>query len=65
MALKPSAKPRATSLNGLNTSGGDQRQTVCSVCRYGIYVGQPREWSRRPLGLVHTECATEDSPCAN
>lgn len=40
-----------------NVSGGDRRQTSCSICRYGIFEGQLRTWSRRPLGLVHTDCA--------
>lgn len=50
-AFKPSLAPS----KGAPT---DRRQTSCKVCRHGIFESQARVWSRRPLGLVHTECAS-------
>jgi hypothetical protein len=36
----------------------DKRRTVCKVCRRGVFVGQPAQWSADPLalGIVHTAC---------
>jgi len=56
MGVKPSLNNAGT-----RVGGSDQRQTTCSVCRFGIYEGQPRRWSRQPLGLVHTDCAPQES----
>lgn len=36
----------------------EHRQTTCKVCLAGIYVDQPRVWSRKPMGLLHAECVT-------
>ncbi len=32
----------------------DKRISVCTDCRYGIFVGQNTKWTGR--GLVHTHC---------
>lgn len=47
---------------GLGTGRGqsrmtDLRETVCTICRCGIFRGQPRIFSRNPLGLIHEACA--------
>ena len=49
---------------GLHVGGRmtDLMDTVCSACGRGIFAGQPREWSRKPLGLVHRECLTPAQP---
>lgn len=38
---------------------GNQYVTVCKVCNCGVYSNQAWEWSRRPLGIVHTECVVQ------
>lgn len=56
MGLKP-----IVTLAGGGKGAADQRQTTCSVCGYGIYEGQKRVWSRKPLGLVHAECTPQEA----
>jgi hypothetical protein len=34
----------------------DQRRSTCSRCHFGIFVWQPTQWSRDPMGLVHLDC---------
>jgi hypothetical protein len=34
----------------------DLRVSTCKICRYGIFNGQDKVWSRYPLGLVHLRC---------
>jgi hypothetical protein len=46
------------------TVGVDQRKAVCSICGRGIFTGQASVWSRKPLGLVHTECVPTPAPTA-
>lgn len=53
MGVKPSIT------NGVRSGGSDKREGHCKICRRGIFEGEPRVWSRRPLGLVHTGCAGE------
>lgn len=43
------------------TKNTDQRETTCKRCPNGIFVGQPRVWSRSPLGLIHTWCAPKEA----
>lgn len=51
--VKPKLRPRVTGANVTNLY-----ISQCSVCRMGIFADpdRPYHWSRRPLGLVHTDC---------
>lgn len=55
--------PRVSPMLSRSDSGKgpqvDLRQTVCKVCRHAICVGEAREWSHRPMGLVHDYCVGE------
>lgn len=49
---------------GLQVGGRmtDLMDTTCSTCGRGIFAGQPRAWSRKPLGLSHIECLATAPP---
>lgn len=49
---------------GLQVGGRmtDLMDSVCKNCGRGIFANQPREWSQKPLGLVHTECPATSRP---
>lgn len=54
-AVRPSS--RLHNLGRNPTKPGDHAVTQCKNCRFGIFVGQPREWQRgRRPGLVHVDC---------
>lgn len=36
-------------------SVADKRETTCSDCKFGIFVGQERKWTSS--GLVHPDCS--------
>lgn len=51
-----------TILSGGLTGGGsyrDRRLTVCKLCRYSVYEGEPTVWLTTPpwMGVSHRVCA--------
>ena len=56
MGIKPSIS--AVSGSGVR----DRVVAICKICRHGITEDAPRLWSRKPLGLVHTDCAPVGEP---
>lgn len=57
VGIKPTVKP----MGGINPGNSDQRLTTCKVCGFGIFHHEPRQWSQKPLGLVHTRCAPKEA----
>jgi hypothetical protein len=44
---------------------GDQRRTMCKICRFSILAGEETAWLTNPLGLSHLNCARAQGAYSN
>jgi hypothetical protein len=60
VSLKPQ-RPSAKHNPITGHAGANTYVSTCKTCGLTVHTWERWHWSRDPLGIVHTDCATEEN----